>query len=70
MTTRAVIPGFIESALKRTDRYKALAEEMGDDSAKIIAELKKPIKMTVFSWRGDLDTFMSPYDSMSYIKKV
>jgi penicillin-binding protein 1A len=36
VTTRAVIPGFIESALKRTERYKGLAEEMCDDSAKII----------------------------------
>ena len=70
VTTRAVIPGFIESALKRTERYKGLAEEMGDDSAKIIQELKKPIKMTVFSWHGDVDTMMSPYDSMAYIKKV
>lgn len=26
--------------------------------------------MTVFSWHGDLDTMMSPYDSMAYIKKV
>jgi penicillin-binding protein 1A len=70
VTTRQVIPGFIESALKKTERYKGLAEEMGDDSAKIIKELKKPIKMTVFSWRGDIDTLMSPYDSMSYIKKI
>lgn len=70
VTTRQVIPGFIESALKRTERYKGLADEMGNDSAKIIAELKKPIKMTVFSWRGDIDTMMSPYDSMAYIKKI
>ena len=26
--------------------------------------------MTIFSWLGDKDTLMSPYDSMSYIKKV
>lgn len=70
ITDRRVIPNFIEDALKRTDRYKLLAEQIGDDHKKIIAELKKPVKMTIFTWNGDRDTTMSPYDSMVYIKKV
>lgn len=70
ITDRRVIPNFIEDALKRTDRYKLLAEQLGDDHKKIISELKKPVKMTIFTWNGDRDTTMSPYDSMVYIKKV
>jgi penicillin-binding protein 1A len=70
ITDRRVIPNFIEDALKRTDRYKLLAEQFGDDHNKIISELKKPVKMTIFTWNGDRDTTMSPYDSMVYIKKV
>ncbi len=70
VTNYGVIPGFIENALKRTERWKGLEEQLGDDSAKILAELKKPIRMTVFSWQGDKDTVMSVYDSMAYIKKI
>jgi len=70
ITNYSVIPGFIENALKRTERYKGLEEQFDGDSAKIFAELKKPIRMTVFSWKGDLDTTMSVYDSMAYIKKI
>ncbi len=66
----SVIPNFIEDALKTTDRYKALAEKMGDKPEAIIKELKKPVKMTIFTWKGDKDTLMSPYDSMKYIKKI
>ncbi|MBS3914810.1 MAG: transglycosylase domain-containing protein [Bacteroidetes bacterium] len=65
-----VIPDFIENAIKRTDRYKELQEKFGPDQKRILAELKKPVKMTVFSWNGERDTFMSPYDSMKYIKKL
>ena len=70
ITDRKVIPNFIEDALKKTERYKILQAELGNNPEKIIAELKKPVKMNLFSWNGEKDTFMSPYDSMSYIKKI
>lgn len=70
VTDYRVIPNFIENALKRTARYKELSAEFGNDEVKIMAALKKPIRMTLFSWRGDIDTLMSPYDSMAYIKKI
>lgn len=64
-----VIPEFIENALRRTERYQSLKEKFNGDDAAIMAELKKPIRMTIFSWKGERDTTMSPYDSMKYIKK-
>lgn len=69
ISNRAVIPNFIENALRRTSRYKGLRSQ-GLSHEKCIAELKKPVKMTVFTWSGDKDTTMSPFDSMSYIKKI
>lgn len=69
LSTRRVIPNFIEDALKRTERYKNLKSN-GLLHNQIIEELKKPVDMTIFSWNGDLDTLMSPYDSMSYVKKI
>lgn len=65
---KTVIPNFIEDIAKKTDRYKALADKYGEDSTAIMAEYKKPVKMTVFSWDGDIDTLMSPYDSIAYYK--
>lgn len=66
----AVIPDFIEKAFRKTERYQALKDKYGKDEKAIFAELKKPEKMTVFSWEGDKDTFMSPWDSMKYIKHI
>ncbi|MBL7812311.1 MAG: transglycosylase domain-containing protein [Bacteroidetes bacterium] len=65
----SIVPNFIENALHQTDRYKILKEKLGSDEKAIMAELKKPVPMTIFSWNGDRDTVMSPYDSMKYIKK-
>jgi penicillin-binding protein 1A len=64
-----VIPGYIEKELKRTERYVSLSKKYDGDEASILTELKKPVRMTVFSWRGDIDTTMSPYDSMAYAKR-
>jgi penicillin-binding protein 1A len=64
-----VIPNFIENALKKTDRYQALKVKFNSDEKAIMAELKKPVRMTIFTWKGERDTTMSPYDSMKYIKK-
>ena len=34
----------------------------------IMTSFKDPVEMTVFSWRGDIDTTMSPLDSIRYYK--
>jgi len=65
-----VVPNFIEKAIKSTERYKVLKEKLGNNEDAILKELKKPLKMTVFSWKGDRDTIMSPYDSMKYMKRI
>ncbi len=70
ITNRAVIPNFIEDALRKTGRYQTLQSENGYSHERCIQELKKPVKMSIFSWAGDVDTLMSPYDSMQYIKKI
>jgi penicillin-binding protein 1A len=70
ISNRAIIPNFIEDALRKTERYKELKNDLGFSHEQCIAELKKPVKMSIFSWTGDKDTVMSPYDSMAYIKKI
>jgi penicillin-binding protein 1A len=65
------IPNFIENAAKRTDRYRSLKQIYGKDTLAIIKEMKKKVKMSVFTWNNpsrQTDTMMSPYDSIKYYK--
>jgi len=63
------IKDFLEMRIKNTIRYKELVKKYGEkhDSVNIILNTKVP--MTVFSWNGDIDTLMSPMDSLSYYKR-
>jgi len=55
------------TSMKRTDRYRSLKSEgMPEDS--IRAEFDRPVRMTVFSWDGPIDTIMTPMDSIRYYK--
>jgi penicillin-binding protein 1A len=55
------------SAMRRTDRYFQYKTE-GKTDAQILAEFRKPVKMKVFSYHGEIDTVMSPMDSIRYYK--
>ena len=57
----------LESAMKLSDRYKMLANE-GVPYDSIKAEFERPVPMRVFSWKGPIDTVMSPMDSIRYYK--
>lgn len=63
------IKDFLPKQLAKTSEFKALEEKFGKNSPRIMEELKKPRRMTVFSWKGETDTVMSTYDSMRYIKR-
>lgn len=61
------VEAILTRAMKQTDRYRALKKSgMNDDKIKI--EFKKPLEMRVFSWDGQIDTIMSPWDSIRYHK--
>jgi len=64
-----VIPGFIETAVKRTERYRILKERFGNQPDSIQLMLNEKKKMKVFSWKGERDTLMSTMDSLAYYKK-
>lgn len=63
------IEGFLERAMKRTNRYRELVKNYGEDSDSIELLLNRKRPMTVFSWDGEVDTLFSSYDSLSYYKK-
>lgn len=57
----------LTKAMKQTDRYR-LMKEAGASEQEIRKAFDKPEEMTVFSWKGDKDTIMSPMDSIRYYK--
>ena len=61
------IEEILERAKKNSQRYKRL-KEAGKSSKEIEASFNKKTEMRVFSWKGDIDTIMSPSDSIKYYK--
>lgn len=56
-------------AMKRTGRYKQLAAAgVSEDS--IMIDFKTPTKTSIFTWEGEKETEMSPYDSIRYHKQI
>ena len=61
------IDTLLERSARRSERWRALRAS-GKDEESIWASFKEPTPMTVFSWKGDIDTVMTPLDSMRYYK--
>jgi penicillin-binding protein 1A len=57
----------MDQAMRRSDRYQAL-KRGGVDQDSIGIIFNTPTPMTVFSWEGDIDTVMTPMDSIRYFK--
>jgi penicillin-binding protein 1A len=57
----------IMRSVKESDRYYVMkARGVPEDS--IMLAFNTPVKMKVFSWKGEKDTVMTPYDSVRYYK--
>ena len=65
--SRADIDKYYMQAMKNSDRYRQLKEE-GMSDKEIRANFDEKTKMRVFTWNGDKDTVMSPWDSLRYYK--
>ncbi len=54
-------------AMRRSYRYRLMKNlDISEDSIKAV--FNTPKEMKVFSWKGDVDTIMSPMDSLKYYK--
>jgi len=61
----------VKSILKRAQRQSARSKAMttaGYSSAEIDFTFNQPTGMKVFSWNGEIDTVMTPMDSIRYYK--
>lgn len=61
------VPHFLEDIAKKTDHYKQLKKQYGDQQDSIDFYLNQPHHMTLFSYNGPWETDMSTMDSIRYM---
>ena len=57
----------IDQGMRRSERYRKL-KKAGKSKREIKSIFKKKVQMTLFSWDGEIDTLLSPRDSIKYNK--
>lgn len=67
MLSKEEISNLMNSAMKRSTRYATLANS-GMSQSDILKNFMTPTRMRVFSWQGEKDTIMTPWDSIKYYK--
>ncbi len=58
-------PQIIDDLLRQSDRYR-LALKAGKTAPEIEEEFNTPVRMAIFSWEGEIDTVMTPRDSVKW----
>ena len=66
--TEGAIDTLLRKSMKKSERWRKMKNDLNKSEAEIIKSFQKPVKMTVFSWKGEIDTIMKPWDSMIYYK--
>ncbi|NCP89389.1 MAG: penicillin-binding protein, partial [Flavobacteriales bacterium] len=62
------IEALLNRSMKQSERWRKMKYDLGKSDAEIKASFNKPTQMSIFSWKGDIDTIMKPMDSMRYYK--
>ena len=65
--TPAQVAAIMDKAMRLSDRYRAM-KAAGAGEAEIRQAFDTPTAMTVYSYHGDVDTEMTPMDSIRYYK--
>ena len=65
--TKQEIENIMASSIKRSERFRS-AKNAGMSNEEAIATFYKPVQMTVYSLHGEIDTLMTPFDSIKYYK--
>lgn len=65
--TKKTIEQILVRTMRQTDRYRAL-KKAGASEEEIRKSFNKPVEMSIFTYRGEIDTVMTPMDSIKYYK--
>ncbi|MEZ4801635.1 MAG: transglycosylase domain-containing protein [Gelidibacter sp.] len=61
------IEKLLNQSMRQSERWRVMKRD-GKSEKEIVASFSKPTPMTIFSWKGEIDTIMKPMDSMRYYK--
>jgi penicillin-binding protein 1A len=59
------VEDLLNREIRRSERYRVLNNQ-GKSFREIKENFKQPVEMTLFSWGGEIDTLMSPMDSIKW----
>lgn len=65
--TQEQVDEILGRAMRQSDRYRAM-KKAGASEEEIKTAFNTPEEMSVFSWNGEIDTLMTPMDSIRYYK--
>ena len=66
--TKDEIDALMKRSMRQSERWRHMKYDLKKSDEDIIQSFNTPIPMTVFSWKGEIDTVMKPMDSMRYYK--
>jgi penicillin-binding protein 1A len=58
-------PEILNTCMRQSDRYRSMKKEDATDD-KIMKAFYRPVRMKLFSYHGEVDTTISPLDSIKY----
>lgn len=59
------VEDLINREIRRSERYRVLSNQ-GKNFREIKENFNQPVEMSIFSWKGEIDTIMSPLDSIKW----
>ena len=65
--TPAELQKILDRSIRQSERYRAL-KAAGVDESRIKDSFRVPTQMSVFTYHGEVDTIMTPLDSIKYYK--
>lgn len=65
--TASQITQILNRSIRQSERYRVMHEDGASDE-KIKKAFRTPTSMTIFTYHGDVDTVMTPIDSIKYYK--
>jgi penicillin-binding protein 1A len=63
--TAGEVEDLLNREIRRSERYRVLNNQ-GKSFSEIKQNFRQPVDMTIFSWKGEIDTLMSPLDSIKW----
>mgnify|MGYP001113672487 CR=1 FL=1 len=66
---KSEIDALLNRSMRQSERWRKMKYDLHKSDEEIKESFYKPTEMSVFSWKGEIDTIMKPIDSMRYTKR-